>query len=154
MSSSTNDPAGLAGKLAATSRARFSGIDAKILLGGEKATSTVMAMSVAPGMGSPAHISHDESKIFHVTAGDLVFLVGEEKMNVTVGDTIHVPKGFVHSFVTVGSEDAAMLLVATPSGHDRFFTALADLEVPHDQDEVAQVCSTYNQTIVGPPVAP
>lgn len=140
--------------LTTTSQAEFSGISAEILLGGDAAPMTVMEMTVAPGTGAPAHISFNEDKVFVITYGCLLFLIGEARLQANVGDHVFVAKGDIHSFLALSKSPARMTLISTPSHHDCFFRALSDLPVPHDQDEIAEVCIALGQIIVGPMVQP
>jgi quercetin dioxygenase-like cupin family protein len=142
------------GKLEHEQTASFSGITADILLGGEQAPMTVMAMSIAPHQGAPAHISTSEDKIFQITDGRLIFLVGDQRLHVSAGDTVFVPRGVVHSFSPLDDSRAQMQLVSTPARHDRFFLAMNELPLPHDPGDVQRVCSAFEQVIVGPVVSP
>ncbi len=142
------------GLLTSQGQACFSGITADSLLGGGDAPCTVMAMTVETGLGAPAHISFDEDKVFHVTDGALLFLIGEDRVRGEAGDHILVTKGVTHGFSALGEGPARMTLVSTPSRHDGFFRALSDLSVSHDPGEVAAVCERFHQAIVGPVVQP
>lgn len=144
----------VSGALSPVGKTRFSGIDADILLGGDKAPFTVMEMTVAPGMGAPAHISFHEDKVFHVTEGSLLFLVGEDRLTAESAAHVYVAKGVTHSFSALGDNPARMTLVSTPAHHERFFQALSALAVPHDPQEVATVCAALDQAVVGPVVSP
>ena len=139
------------GVLSSHASARFSGIDAEILLGGEAAPMTVMAMTVQPDQGAPAHISFEEDKVFCISEGDLLFLIDVQKIQVKAGDRLFVAKGVTHSFSAMGGV-ARMMLVSTPARHDRFFQAMDALPVPHDLNHVQAVCETFGQAIVGPVV--
>lgn len=140
--------------LSSVGQARFSGIEADILLGGDAAPFTVMVMTVMPGLGAPAHVSFQEDKVFNVTEGVLLFLVGEQRVRAEPGDHVLVAKGATHSFSALGESPAKMTLVSTPAKHERFFLALSDLPVPHDPGEVEAVCKKFDQAIVGPVVQP
>ncbi|QEW20065.1 Cupin domain protein [Marinibacterium anthonyi] len=142
------------GKLRATDIARFSGIEAAILMGGADAPFSVMEMVVAPGLGAPAHVSPREDKVFHVTDGGFLFLVGEARITAGPGDHLFVGKGQVHGFSARGDGPGRMTLVSTPALHDRFFRALSALDLPHDPAKVAAVCAACDQRIVGPVVGP
>ncbi|WP_346913120.1 cupin domain-containing protein [uncultured Roseibium sp.] len=144
----------VSGALSPISRASFSGIDADVLLGGDKAPFTVMDMTVAPGTGAPAHISFHEEKVFHVAEGAFLFLVGEDRITVEPGQHVYVAQGVTHGFSALGASPARMTLVSTPAHHERFFKALSDLSVPHDPQEVAAVCAAFDQAIVGPVITP
>ena len=139
------------GVLSSHASARFSGIDAEILLGGEAAPMTVMAMTVQQEQGAPAHISFEEDKVFCISEGDLLFLIDVQKIQVKAGDRLFVAKGVTHSFSAMGGV-ARMMLVSTPARHDRFFQAMDALPVPHDLNHVQAVCETFGQAIVGPVV--
>ncbi len=141
-----------AGRLTIGATARFSGIEAGILLGGEAAPLTVMRMLVTQGQGAPLHISHEEDKLFRILRGTLLFVIGEDRITATEGDTLFVPRGTVHGFSADGGP-AEMLLVSTPARHDRFFQAMDALPVPHRMEDVAQVCQRFAQSIVGLVVA-
>ena len=144
----------VSGALSPLGKANFSGIDAEILLGGDEAPFTVMDMTVAPGMGAPAHVSFHEEKVFHVAEGSFLFLVGEDRLTVETGKHVYVAQGVTHGFSALGESPARMTLVSTPAHHERFFQALSDLSVPHDPQEVAAVCAAFDQAIVGPVVTP
>jgi len=140
----------LSGKCHVLGTASFSGIDANILLGGENAPMTVMALAVQEGSGAPEHISHREDKVFLVEDGQFCFLVGDEKIVANSGERIFVPRGTNHSFTPLGSDSGRLTLVSTPGMHDRFFQAMSALKMPHSMEDVAAVCEEFSQTIVGP----
>lgn len=146
----SDSPPGTCGVLSPVGTASFSGIDADILLGGDTAPFTVMDMTVAPGAGAPVHVSFHEEKLFRVTEGALLFLVGEDRMTVASGAHVHVAPGIAHGFSALGDSPARMTLVSTPPRHDRFFRAMGELAEPHDPQEVAAVCAAFGQAIVGP----
>jgi quercetin dioxygenase-like cupin family protein len=139
------------GVLFSNATARFSGIEAEILLGGEAAPFTVIAMTVQQEQGAPAHISFEEDKVFCVSEGRLLFLIDEQKVEVRAGDRLFVAKGATHGFSALGGV-ARMMLVSTPARHDRFFQAMDALPVPHDLKDVQAVCERFGQAIVGPVV--
>ncbi|WP_417711839.1 cupin domain-containing protein [Roseibium aggregatum] len=144
----------ISGALSPVSKASFSGIDADILLGGDKAPFTVLDMTVAPGTGAPAHISFREEKVFHVAEGALLFLVGEERITVESGEHVYVAQGVPHGFSALGESPARMTLVSTPAHHERFFHALSEMTVPHDPQQVEAVCAAFDQAIIGPVITP
>lgn len=135
--------------------ASFSGIEASVLMGSEdQKPFSVIRMMVSKGRGAPAHVSPDEDKVFHVTEGAFLFLVGDSRVEVAPGDCIFVGKGEVHSFCAVATDKATMTLVSTPPGHEQFFLALSALPEPHGESDVAEVCKRCRQEIVGPVVQP
>ncbi|WP_206244813.1 cupin domain-containing protein [Novosphingobium terrae] len=137
------------GILTPSATAVFSGIRADVLLGGEQAPMTAMHMTVQPGQGAPQHISHEEDKLFQILTGQLLFVIDEQRIEATAGDTIFVPRGAVHGF-SAQHQEAHMLLASTPARHDRFFLAMDALPLPHEMADVAAVCQRFAQSIVGP----
>lgn len=152
MSDPKNESAAPSGKLVTKSCATFSGIQADILMGGEMAPMTVMTMTVASEQGAPAHISHREDKVFYIMKGNLIFSVGNNKIKALPGEVIFVGRGVAHSFSALNGVPAAMMLIASPARHDRFFAAMDALKIPHDPSEVQAVCELFEQSIVGPVV--
>ncbi|MEJ2623263.1 MAG: cupin domain-containing protein [Pseudolabrys sp.] len=144
----------ISGALSPVSKARFSGINADVLLGGNKAPFTVMDLTVAPGTGAPAHISFHEEKAFRMIEDAFLLLVGEERMTVESGEHVYVAQSVRHGFSVLGEGPTRMTLVSTPAHHERFFQALSELTVPHDLQEVKAVCAAYDHAIVGPVVTP
>ncbi|MBP0444782.1 cupin domain-containing protein [Roseomonas sp. SSH11] len=140
------------GRLAPQGIARFSGIAAEILAGGEDPPVTILDMRVEADHGAPLHASFDEDKLFLVLEGRFRFDLGEAgggEVTAVAGARIAVRRGDAHGFRAEGGP-ARMLLVSTPGRHDRFFTALAALPVPHDPAAVEAVCRRFNQRIIGP----
>lgn len=144
----------LSGKCDVLGTASFSGIDADILIGGENAPMTVMALAVQDGFGAPEHISHGEDKVFLIEEGQFCFLVGDNKFVANAGERVFVPRGIKHSFTPLGSDSGRMTLVSTPGKHDRFFQAMSSLKTPHSMEDVAALCEKFDQTIVGLIVKP
>lgn len=138
------------GLLSPSDTAQFSGITATILMGDDQTPFTVMEMVIEPGMGAPAHISPREDKVFHVSKGRFLFLIGDTRIEANDGDHLFVAKGQVHSFSAQGDRPARMTLVSTPSHHHRFFQALSALPTPHEPQDVQAVCVDCDQQIVGP----
>jgi len=131
----------------------FSGIEAAILMGQQdNDTFTVIKMLVTKDKGAPAHISPEEDKVFNVTAGDFLFLVGEQRFIARTGECVAVPKGEIHSFRALSWPNAQMMLVSTPANHERFFIGLSGLCEPHAMEEVVRVCEDYSQELIGPVV--
>ncbi|MEQ8264147.1 cupin domain-containing protein [Pseudohaliea sp.] len=131
----------------------FSGIEAAVLLEARDGTPlSVIKMRVSQGKGAPSHVSPEEDKVFQVTDGKFLFLVGASRVEAAAGDCIFVHKGEIHSFRALTSNEATMTLVSTPAGHERFFIELSQLTLPHEESKVAEICRRCAQEIVGPVV--
>jgi quercetin dioxygenase-like cupin family protein len=63
---------------------------------------------VPPGGGLPPH-THDHFDVFTVVAGGGVFHLGDDTVEVAVGDSVVVPIGVRH-FLDAGSEGASIIV--------------------------------------------
>jgi quercetin dioxygenase-like cupin family protein len=63
---------------------------------------------VPPGGGLPPH-THDHFDVFTVVAGGGVFHLGDDTVDVAVGDSVVVPIGVRH-FLEAGSEGASIIV--------------------------------------------
>jgi mannose-6-phosphate isomerase-like protein (cupin superfamily) len=120
-----------------------------------------------PGVSPPLHIHHDADETWYVIAGELVILVGDERIRAGAGDFVLGPRGIPHSFV-VASERAEFLVTFAPAGTkgpfgfgvDGFFREVAVPVVPGepppqprepDTEHFAQRMAAYGIELVGPP---
>jgi quercetin dioxygenase-like cupin family protein len=76
---------------------------------------------VPPGGGPPPHIHHWEEESFYVLEGTVEVRDNDEKMELTAGAFVYVPRGTVHSFKNIGDDPCKLLIMFTPGGKDRFF---------------------------------
>jgi quercetin dioxygenase-like cupin family protein len=129
----------------------FAGISTKIL---NPATSpvTILDMKIKPGLGAPAHISATEDKLFVVLEGTLKYLLGDRTEVAAPGARVQVPKGMVHGFTNIGSNDARHILVSTPRRHEEFFRDLHNIPEPREENMslLPVIAERHDQTIVGP----
>jgi Cupin domain len=113
------------------------------------------------GGAPPLHIHHREDESFLVIAGEITFILGDQRIDATAGDFVFLPKGIPHAFV-VTSERAEYLASFSPAGAERFFAEIAPRVVPDqpapsprepDPVEFARIAGGYGIEIVGPPPA-
>lgn len=129
---------------------QFSGLSSRIEVSSEQSGGAfnVMLVSVEPGRGGPPHISVDEDKYFHVLDGTFEFVANERRYRLTRNDSLSVRRGDVHGFTNSGTECGCLLLVSTPAGHAEFFREMASLGVPHDPQQVAEICRKHKQILI------
>jgi quercetin dioxygenase-like cupin family protein len=107
------------------------------------------------GDGPPLHIHNAEDESFYVLEGEMVFQVGDRRINVTAGSFIFVPRGTIHSFARNGHAPARFLVTYSPAGFEHFFEEAVDLDVTDTEAYIAKANSLakrYNMEIVGPPL--
>jgi quercetin dioxygenase-like cupin family protein len=111
------------------------------------------------GGAPPLHIHHCEDETFYVIAGQITFLVGDQRLEAAAGDFAFAPNGIPHAFL-VESEYAEYLTSFSPAGAERFFAEVAPRLVPGDPtpppsepdpEEFARIAASYGIEIVGPP---
>jgi quercetin dioxygenase-like cupin family protein len=73
------------------------------------------------GWSLPAHRHLNEAETIHVVEGEFDMVVEGERSLLRAGDTIHVPRGAVHSGGNVGSATGRRVVIFSPAGVERFF---------------------------------
>jgi quercetin dioxygenase-like cupin family protein len=77
--------------------------------------------SLSPGRGTPLHVHHFQDEIFYILEGAYYFQVGEDKYNLTTGDSIFLPRKVPHAWTQV-SEKGKMTVIMQPAGKlENFF---------------------------------
>ena len=95
---------------------------------------SLLEASLAPGIVVPRHTHTREDETYHVLAGELEVVVGEETFVLREGDTLMAPRDIPHQLRNSGNVANHYLLVFSPSGIEDFFEAIA---VPAPDDAVA-----------------
>lgn len=127
------------------------------LTGRETGGSLTMFESVAaPGEGPPMHVHANEDEVLYVLAGKLRFKLRDEVRDVAAGGFAFIPRGLEHTWQSVGSKPARLLVTFAPAspGMERFFFAFAELpDGAPFQEEFARLGSEAGMDVVGPPLA-
>ena len=113
-------------------------MNARVLLRDE-ALGAVEVTVPAGWAGPPLH-HHAFAEAFYVLAGDLTFLLGDERMTRGASSFVHVPGGAIHTLANHSDAPARYLLLCTPGGFERRFDAAPDGPIPET-------------TVVGGPLA-
>jgi quercetin dioxygenase-like cupin family protein len=108
--------------------------------------------SLSQGKGTPLHLHNSQDEIFHVTEGEYYFQVGEEKFNLTMGDSIFLPRNVPHAWTQV-SEKGKMTVIVQPAGKlENFFVTMASLDHEPTSAEVSKIFADNDMVVVGPPL--
>ncbi len=75
---------------------------------------------VGPGGGPPPHMHQREDELFYVLEGTLLFMKDRQTMVAGPGTCVYLKKGIPHAFKNVGEGPARFVLVAAPSGFEKF----------------------------------
>jgi quercetin dioxygenase-like cupin family protein len=90
------------------------------------------------GWSLPPHIHTDAAETIHVVAGEFQMEVDGRAIRLGPGETVHVPRGVVHSGANVGSGQGQRVLIFSPAGMERFFLE-AGSATPEQPPEPASV---------------
>ena len=111
------------------------GVRTEIHLGGAD-TGGAFCMVVdepPPGWRLPAHRHGGEDETIHVVAGEFEMEVGGEPLRLSAGETVHIPRGVIHSGGNVGSGVGRRVVLFSPAGMEGFF-AEAGAATPGEVD--------------------
>jgi quercetin dioxygenase-like cupin family protein len=73
------------------------------------------------GWSLPPHRHTNEAETIHVVDGEFELQVDGTPMRLSAGQTVHVPRGVLHSGVNVGERPGRRVLIFSPAGMERFF---------------------------------
>lgn len=110
------------------------------------------------GAASPVHVHEREDETVFMLSGSGVFWAGEERWELSSGDTVFLPRGLPHTYVFT-SDEVELLTVCTPGGMEELFRAAGwDLTDPKPEDwavdlqVLAQAGRAAGQIVLGPPL--
>jgi quercetin dioxygenase-like cupin family protein len=99
------------------------GVRTEIHLTGKDTDGSLCMLTDAPpaGWSLPPHRHRDESETIHVVEGEFEFEIDGTRSRLSVGESIHVPRGVVHSSTNVGDATGRRVVIFSPAGIERFF---------------------------------
>lgn len=82
---------------------------------------------VDPGRGGPgAHRHEANDELFSVIEGTKTFLVGDQRLDATVGTSLRIPAGVIHDFENRTADRAGALNVFMPGGFEAHMPAIVE----------------------------
>ena len=72
-------------------------------------------VEIFPGTGPALHLHFSQEEWFYVMEGEVVFQVGDQRVQLHTGESALAPRRIPHTFSAVGSP-AHMLIAFTPAG--------------------------------------
>lgn len=85
---------------------------------------TIVDQIIQPQGGPPPHVHHREDEAFYVLEGRFSFLCGDKEKVFEAGSFVYVPKGTVHTFKNIDTQQGRLLVTITPAGLEEFFYAI------------------------------
>jgi len=108
--------------------------------------------SISVGRGTPLHVHYLQDEIFYVVDGKYYFQVGDEKVWLTAGDSIFLPRKVPHAWTQV-SEKGKMTITFQPAGKmEEFFLTMSEIKDNAGSEEIARIFEENEMKVVGPPL--
>ncbi|HEY9523409.1 MAG TPA: cupin domain-containing protein [Thermopolyspora sp.] len=118
---------------------------------------TIGRFRVSKGEAPPFHMHTREDEVFLLIKGSALVWSGDQEYELGEGGIVFLPRNVPHGY-RITSDEADLLMIATPSGiEDMFRMAGRDITTPRpDGFEIspgllARAAGTHGQVIVGPP---
>ncbi len=85
------------------------------------------------GWSLPAHRHRNEAETIHVVEGVFEMEVDGRRSRLARGQTLHVPRGVIHSGANIGDQPGLRVLLFSPAGMERF---IAEAGAPEPDSEI------------------
>ena len=135
-------------------RGRLPGVvDLKVSGSDNEGSLAVFEQTVlAKGAGVPLHFHPEQDEMFYVLDGSFRFKVGEEQFDLSIGDSIFLPRKIPHAWVLLSEKGTTHVLVQPAGKLEDFFVRLNGIDHSPTPEEVAKISAECGMTIVGPPL--
>jgi quercetin dioxygenase-like cupin family protein len=90
-----------------------------------------------PGWSLPPHRHAGEAETIHILDGDFEMRIDGQRVEMSAGDTVHIPRHTVHSGRNAGPGTGRRLLLFSPAGLERFFLEAGSPTPEHEPDPAA-----------------
>ena len=108
--------------------------------------------SISQGRGTPLHIHPLQDEVFYVLEGSYKFQVGDDKFDLSTGESIFMPRNLPHAWTQV-SEKGRMTVIFQPAGKmEDFFVTMAALDHEPTKEEISKIFIDNDMRVVGPPL--
>jgi quercetin dioxygenase-like cupin family protein len=99
------------------------GVRTEIHLTGEDTGGAFCLLHDRPpaGWSLPPHLHRNEAETIHIVEGAFEVVVDGERIELSAGETVHVPRGAVHSSANVGENAGKRVVIFSPAGMEGFF---------------------------------
>lgn len=100
--------------------------------------------------GPPLHKHLEQEEWFRVEEGQVLFQVGEKRVQLGPGESLLAPRMIPHTFTHVGDKPVRLLIAFSPAGRMEEFFRDAQ-KVPFDKQD-ATFYQKYDMVFLGPPL--
>ena len=128
-------------------------VTVKAHTGNTSGSMTVLEFVIPPMDGPALHVHLREDELWYVVDGDFRFKADDAMFRMSTGGMAFGPRGTPHCFQNIGATPGRLLVIATPSGVERFFEEFAELPGPVTPEQLAAIAHANWVKFVGPPLA-
>jgi Cupin domain len=93
------------------------------------------------GWSLPPHRHHNEAETIHIVEGEFEMEVDGKRLRASAGETIHIPRGVIHSGRNIGTDAGRRVLLFGPAGMERFFLEAGACSPDGEIDPAATIAS-------------
>lgn len=134
---------------------KYKGVHPNDIVISRKDTADALSVFAYTGyakIGPSLHLHFNQDEIFYVVEGTYRFVVGEETMELGVGDIIFLPRMIPHSWIQL-TDKGKLLYAVQPAGTlEDFFKEMSALKMPPTEEEAKQLHLKHGMKLVGPPL--
>ncbi len=113
---------------------------------------SVFAYTGYARIGPSLHLHFNQDEFFYIVEGNFRFVVGDETMELSEGDTIFLPRNIPHSWIQL-TETGRLLYAVQPAGTlEEFFSEMNNLKKPPTEEEAKVIHSKHGMKLMGPPL--
>lgn len=111
---------------------------------------SVFVYSSTEKIGPSLHMHLHQDEFFYVVEGTYRFVVGEETLELNVGDTIFLPRKVPHTWIQLTDKGKLFYAVQPAGTLEDFFIELNDLKKPLTEEEAKAVHEKHGMKLLGP----
>jgi uncharacterized RmlC-like cupin family protein len=106
--------------------------------------------------GPPLHVHANEDEGFYVCSGVLTAQFGGQRLELTAGEVVWLPRGIPHAFANTSDAPTTIVSLVVPGGLSEMFREqdayLLGVDGEPDPAVLAELNSRYGVQLVGPPL--
>lgn len=101
-------------------------------------------------IGPSLHMHLHQDEMFYVVEGSYRFMVGEETMELSSGDTIFLPRNIPHTWIQLTNKGRLVYAVQPAGTLEDFFVEMNDLKKPPTEQEAKGIFEKHGMRLLGP----
>ena len=112
---------------------------------------SIFELKVPSRSGPVRHVHRREDEWICVMSGQFTFEIGDQKLELTPGGSVWMPRELPHVWANMTQSDGKLLVACQPGGFERFFNELSTIPTS-TLSLLKQVLAKYGMKYLGPPL--